>query len=382
MAKIQKKQGSGFRPLSKDNFLTLRQILKNSQVATVFYDVPRSMLVKGDCREVLGSLPVRSIDCVITSPPYWQQRDYEVDPQFATRLIGHEEAPENYVRNLVEVFGKVKLALKDQGSLWLNIGDKYHNKNLMGMPWRVALALQEQGWILRNDVIWYSMKGTQSAKDRFRDVYEHIFHFVKSNHYYFDQKSILVKPNKLPTMNNGRIVSATGVNGARYRTQILQSTKLNDQERTEALKALDEVLMQMKKGEIVDFRMTIRGQQRILSSDSKSVSGRAKELEKKGFYIIKSHTEGFAPPDIWHIVPEDEVRNYNHYAAFPVELLKRPIKSTCPEGNGIVLDPFVGTGTAVLAAVLLNRRGIGIDISTKYLDVARERLSGTQLTLM
>ncbi len=368
------------RQMSK-GFSHLRSTFNRSQVATVVQDTPQFMLLKGDCKEVLETFPAESVDCIITSPPYWRQREYEIDEQYIARLIGREKTPEEYVRNLVEVFSKAKRVLKTHGSIWLNIGDKYKKKNLMGMPWRVALALQSKGWILRNDIIWYSMKGTQSAKDRFRDVYEHIFHFVKSDRYYFNYQDVLIKPSKFPTVNNGRIISATGVSGKKYRKQILESTALREHERQSALKALEQVLEQMRKGEIVDFRMTIRGQQRLLHSDNGNVSGRAKELEKKGFYIIKSHSKGYMPSDIWNIVPEDEVRSYNHYAAFPIELLEIPIRSTCPESHGIVLDPFVGTGTTVLAALRLNRKGIGIDISSKYLGIAKERLKGIQTTL-
>ena len=107
----------------------------------------------------------------------------------------------------------------------------------MGMPWRVALAMQDDGWILRNDVIWHQIKGTQSAKDRLRDVYEHIFHFVKSKKYYYDSDMIRIKPSKLPTINGKEIISATGVSGKKYRRQILESKELNEQERAEAIRA-------------------------------------------------------------------------------------------------------------------------------------------------
>lgn len=348
----------------------------------IFDESSRHALIRGDCREVLGLLPKESVNCVITSPPYWQQREYEVDKEYESGLIGAEKESEAYVRSLVEVFRKVKRVLKPDGSVWLNIGDKYVDKNLMGMPWRVALGMTKDGWILRNDIIWYSSKGTQSAKDRFRDIYEHIFHFVQSKDYYFKQDEVLLEPVKVPKFTNGKIVSATGVNGDKYRKQIEESQSLTAEERKQALAALDETLRQMEAGELVDFRMTIRGQQRLLHSDRNGISGRAKELEKRGYYILKSHSEGYMPTDIWKIVPEDQVKERDsHYAAFPVELLKRPIASTCPDLSGIVLDPFVGTGTSVLAALSLNRIGIGIDISTKYLQIAKDRLRASQVRL-
>ena len=123
--------------------------------------------------------------------------------------------------------------------------------------------------------------------------------------------------------------------------------------------------------------MTIRGVQRTWHSESTKISGRAKELETKGFYIMKCRTSGFLPTDIWNIVTEDTWRKDSHCAVFPEELLRIPILATCPKG-GIVMDPFSGTGSTVAAAVKLGRRGIGIDLSAKYTKTAKKRLDGFQ----
>lgn len=126
-------------------------------------------------------MPDKSVDCVITSPPYWQQRIYEDYDGEITDIIGSEDTPELYVENLMKVIRELKRVLKDEGTFWLNIGDKFVNKGLMGMPWRVALEMQKEGWILRSDIIWDQMKGTQSCKDRMRDIYEHCFSVCKKN---------------------------------------------------------------------------------------------------------------------------------------------------------------------------------------------------------
>jgi DNA modification methylase len=334
----------------------------------------------GDSKKIIESFPDNSIDCVITSPPYWLMREYHVESGNKGNIIGTEQSPEEYVRNLVNIFHEVKRVLKPSGSVWLNIGDKVFNKNLMGMPWRVALAMQSDGWILRNDVIWNKLKGTQSSKDRLRPVHEYIFHFVKNKTYFYDYKKILIKPGKKPSVINGSIISATGVSGKKYRELIEESKELTQREKENAVNALNETLMEMKNGKTVDFRMTIRGNQRVLHGDSKKLSGRAKELAEKGFYIIKISSEGFLPNDVWNIVPEDDWRTDDHCAVFPIELLEIPIKSTCPE-KGILLDPFVGTGSAVVAALKLGRRGIGIDISKKYVKIAIDRIKKVQITL-
>ena len=334
-------------------------------------------LVEGDANCILDTFPDGSIDCVITSPPYWNLREYAVSTEADSTSIGSEPTFAEYLNKLKFIFGKVHRVLKDKGSLWLNLGDKYHNKRLLGMPWRVAIALQDEGWILRNEIIWNQCKGSISGKDRLRMNRESIFHFVKQPKYYYNWRSILIPPDKQPSYRNGQLLSATGVSGRKYRQQIENSTVLNEVERHEALLALDQTIEQIRNGEIVDFRMTIRGQQRVLHGDSSRFSGRAKELEQRGFYVLKSLAAGYLPSDIWTIVPEDEWRTDSHCAVFPIDLLEIPIKATCPR-DGIVLDPFVGTGSAVVAGLQFGCRAIGIDISEEYLDIAHRRIMGMQ----
>jgi DNA modification methylase len=347
---------------NEDNLLLFQKVLEKKS---------RFGILKGDSKNVLSQFPDKCIDCVITSPPYWKMREYDSQDM---SIIGNENDPKDYVNNLVEIFSEIHRVLTPEGSFWLNIGDKYYEKNLMGMPWRVAIALQDKGWILRNDVIWNQLKGTQSSKDRFRNIYQHLFHFVKRKKYYYDYKKILIKSDQKPTISNGFIRSATGVSGKKYKQQISESKSLSEQEKKNAMNALEATIERLKKGEIIDFRMTIRGQQRTLHSNTTTVSGRAKELKEKGFYIIQSHSEGFLPSDIWKIVPEDEWRTDIHYAVFPIELLEIPIKATCPN-DGIVLDPFMGTGSTVMAALRFGCRGVGIEISQKYVTIAKQRIN-------
>lgn len=331
-------------------------------------------LVVGNSNKLLSLLPDNSIDCVITSPPYWQQRIYEDYDGEISDIIGDEKKPEEYVENLMSIIRQIKRVLKPSGTFWLNIGDKFVNKCLMGMPWRVALAMENEGWILRSDIIWDQLKGTQSCKDRFRDIYEHFFQFVKSRKYYFDADSIRIVPQvDAHETNEGIMVSATGVSGKKYVKQIESSSVLTAEEKQRAFDALNETLNEMRRGEVVDFRMTIRGEQRSFHSENSKVSGRAKELHEKGFYIMKMRKKGFLPSDIWRMVPEDKWRKDAHCAVFPEELLRTPILATCPVG-GVVLDPFSGTGSTVSAAVKLGRKGIGIDLSKQYTEVAKKRL--------
>lgn len=337
-------------------------------------------LVKGDAGILLDCLPDNSIDCVITSPPYWNLREYAVSIQNDKNAIGSEDTFDEYLTKVCSIFSKVKRVLKPTGSLWLNIGDKYYNKRLLGLPWRVAFGLQDQGWILRNEVIWNQSKGSISCKDRLRMNRESIFHFVKQHKYYYNWEDILVKPIKKASFKDGKIVSATGVSGMKYRDQIQHSNSLTIQEKSEAITALEETLEGIREGKLNDFRMTIRGQQRVLHGNSAKLSGRAKELQENGFYILKSQAAGYMPTDIWNIVPEDEWRTDTHCAVFPIKLLETPIKATCPK-DGVLLDPFVGTGSTVVAGVKFGCRAIGIDLSLEYLALARERVFRTQKQL-
>jgi len=329
------------------------------------------LLLHGDALIVLRQLPDASIDCAMTSPPYWGKREYE------NGGIGLEHDYRDFVQHLSAIFLEVKRLLKPEGSFWLNIGDTYDNKALVGVPWRVAFELTDrQGWILRNSVIWNKVKsGMDNTKDRLGNVHEHVFHFVKQTKgYYYDADAIRSRPREAKIVN-GSVISATGVSGVRYKRQIELSTDLTPQQKAAAFKELDRTLAEVAAGKISDFRMIIRAQQRATHSDSEKVSGRAKELRDKGFCFLRYHPNGSKPTDVWDIIPEDTQKREAHFAPYPVDLCRIPILATCPEG-GLVLDPFCGTGTMLLAARDLGRKSVGIDISQHYLDLAAERCTG------
>ncbi len=326
------------------------------------------LLFLGDALPVLRELPCSCIDFAMTSPPYWGKREY------ANGGIGLENNHQDFVRHLAEIFLELKRVLKPTGSFWLNIGDSYDNKNLVGIPWRIAFELTDtQGWTLRNAVVWNKVKsGMDNTKDRLGNVHEMVFHFVKQpKGYYYDAAAIRSKPREAKVVN-GAVVSATGVSGVRYKRQIELSTALSDDEKAAAFKALDQMLADIICGRVSDFRMIIRGQQRATHSDSERVSGRAKELRNRGFYFLRYHPDGCKPSDVWDIIPEDTQKRGIHFAPYPVDLCLVPILATCPPG-GVVLDPFCGTGTTLYAARNLGRKSIGIDVSSQYLELSQER---------
>jgi len=331
------------------------------------------LYLHGDVISILKNIPDNSIDCCITSPPYWGQR------QYSNGGIGLEESFKDFINNLLDVTSEIKRVLKETGSFWLNMGDTYKNKSLSGIPWRIALSMiDNQNWTLRNNIIWNKHKGgLDSSKDRLRNIHENIFHFVKkSKGYFYDDIAIRTKARKAK-VKNGAVVSATGVTGVRYKRQIELSTSLSEAEKNKALKALNEVLAKIQIGEVSDFRMIIRNQQRTTHSNSEKVAGRAKELLEKGFYFLFYNPKGTLPTDVWDIIPEDTQKRKKHFAPFPKDLCRIPILATCPK-DGIVLDPFCGTGTAMIVAYELGRKSVGIDIANDYLEIAKKRINGQQ----
>lgn len=273
-------------------------------------------LLVGDARSRLAELPADFVDLVITSPPYFHQRDYSVAGQ-----VGQEASPELYVRRIVEVFREARRLVKPHGSLWLVLGDKYREGELMGMPWRVALALQADGWLLRSDVIWHKPNAMPSStKSRPTTDHEYVFFFTKSRDYYYDADAIRephVTFTEQSRMRGGR--KHFGRRGGTPETGKNQgNSNLHDARWDQAFHPL----------------------------------GRNKRT-------------------VWSI-PLSKFREA-HFAVFPERLVETCIQASCPAG-GRVLDPFLGSGTAAVVAQRLGRSFVGIDISVEYCLMAERRL--------
>lgn len=327
------------------------------------------LLIKGEAKDVLSSFPANSVDMAITSPPYYMKREY------LGGGIGLEDAYSEYIENLVAICTEVYRVLKPTGSFWLNLGDSYQKKNLLMIPQRVAIRLTDEvGFTLRNQVIWNKLKGApDNAKDKLRSLWEPVFFFTKKpNGYYYDIDAVREKPRTAKSVKHGAVVSATGVSGVKYRRKIELSTELSDEEKKNANAALDNMLHLIEIGEVPDFRMVIRGSNRTTHGNSEKLSGRAKELAEKGFYFLKYSNKGAKISDVWDIIPEDTQGRKYHYAPYPEDLVKNPIALTCPLG-GIVLDPFVGTGTTCKVARDMGRKSVGIDLAEEYLEIAEKR---------
>jgi len=292
-------------------------------VTKPYYQDDSVTLFHGDALATLRDLPDESVNCVVTSPPYFALRDYGEEGQY-----GLEPTPTEYVETMRAVFAEARRVLADDGTLWLNIGDSYTRnpakggsgtpngrniptmgyaggaglplpaKNLLGIPWRVAFALQGDGWILRNDIIWHKPNAMpESVTDRLSTRHEHVFMFSKARRYWFDLDPIREASNRVEEYVPNKWASGVRVHEGH------------------------------------------RG----------------------------SHEVGRNPGDVWSI-PTQPFPGA-HFAVFPPKLAERAILAGCKPG-GIVLDPFSGSGTTGAIATKHGRRYVGIDLNADYLDLS------------
>ena len=313
-----------------------------------------NIIINRDCLLALRDLPDESVNCCVTSPPYYALRDYGMDAQ-----IGREDSPEEYIHRLVLVFREVRRVLTEDGTLWLNIADTYcgtgnkggyldpknpkgrngqsvslarrasecKQKDMIGIPWLLAFALRADGWYLRSDIIWCKANPMpESCKDRPSRCYEHIFLLTKSKKYYYDALAI-AEP----------IAEGTA---ARYKGGRSASSKYAEE---------------------------IPGQGKVQKLNAARAAGTITDADISPVRNAR---------DVWHIntVPYKG----GHFAAYPPKLAERCILAGCPRG-GIVLDPFFGSGTTGLAAVKNDRRYIGIELNAEYCELAKERIGGVKL---
>ena len=295
---------------------------------STYYQDDMVTLLVGDAAIESASLAPQSIQSVVTSPPYFGLRDYGVDGQ-----LGAEASPAEFVANLVAVFEAIRPALADDGVLWVNLGDSYSSggrssyadtgksagrvpdsrpssgvppKNLLGIPWRFAFAMQDAGWILRNDVIWAKPNGMpNSVTDRLSTKHEHIFMFTKSPRYFFDLDAVRV-PLSFPAAGSG-----------------------------------------------------------LFKRGASSYVAQASGIQGK--WDGEYNPRGKNPGDVWSVATSPFPGA--HFATFPPELPRRCILASTREGD-TVLDPFSGSGTTGMVANQAGRKYVGIDLNAEYHDLA------------
>ena len=290
----------------------------------------------GDNLFHLTNIPDNSVDMCVTSPPYYNLRDYKNSGQ-----IGAENTVKDFVENLCKVFDEIHRILKPTGSCWVNIGDTYDKKRLLQVPSRFEIAMCDRGWHLRNEIIW-SKPNPQpiSSKDRFWGNHEKFFWFVKDvKKYYFNRDAILVPQAEI---------------------SIRRMFSKNN--------------MSKRK----DFNASGKEGFAISSNSQDKHYARMREemgIDKEFNYeeLIKSGKCPTRPEfDTWN-VPSVTYKGA-HFAVYPPELIEKPILSCCPE-QGIVIDPFMGSGTTGEVAKLNNRKYIGLELNPEYAILANERIS-------
>ena len=269
----------------------------------------------GDCLQVLSSLPCGSVNTCVTSPPYFGLRDHGVDGQ-----IGLEGTPEAYILRLVKVFREVRRVLRNDGPLWLNLGDSYaKDKNRRLMPARTALALQADGWLLRDEIIWHKPRTTPApVKDRTVAAHEMIYLFAKQASYFFDYGAI-EEPSKYPGQTRKAKVAFRRIEGARS---------------------------EVNKGEVPTSERTI-------------TTGDTRRRRS-----------------VWSVSPSPY--RDAHFATFPPDLIEPCVLAGAPVG-GTVLDPFFGAGTTGLVAQKHGRRCVGIELNPEYVEIAKARLGMSEM---
>jgi DNA modification methylase len=428
-----------------------------------------NQILQGDWIEVLKAMKDESIDMVMTSPPYWGLRDYGVEGQ-----LGLEEHPNEYIKKLTKGFREVKRVLKKSGSVYLNMGDTYFStsagsggatkkqstnkgsffnvrtfkpdgtwlqpKQLMLMPSRVAIAMQEDGWVLRNDIIWHKPNPMPSSvKDRLNTTFEHVFHFVKARKYYYDLDAIR-EPHAESTkerikyghnkkqkgggtsLNSGHGFKDGGV--VDYYAEKGQAHYTNPLGKNPGDVIQDEAIRRNIEDGIGPINNRYRNRIRLLSGHN------------------YPYTKGKNPGDFWNITTQPFPEA--HFAVYPEKLCEKPIKASCPaeickkcgkarervskrdtptkkvnrskrDGDndraiggvyqkfmeehplktigwtscdckagfspGIVLDPFAGAGTTCLVAKKLGRNYIGIELKKEYCEIARKRIAKVPVRL-
>jgi len=386
------------------------------------------LVLIGDVTKKLRQLPDKCIDVIITSPPYYKQREYGVKGE-----IGQEETPEKYVKKIIEVGIELRRVLKDTGSYWLNIGDKYISKKLQLIPYKVAIGMQETGWIVRDIVIWHKHPNPMptSIKNRFNTIYEPIIFFIKDSgryfvyDYYFDldplrvpqlsnfdtdlpltlsdeeYKKIKSKLEKRINNNsNSKFIGHENNRGASPGARsILYGEYYTKQRKHKITKPL--------KREIILYLKEWRKKKDIPSKEidiilgKKDTAGHWFRLDPGGsiprpedwwrlkeilgfnnkydkiitethwvLQTVKPHPKGKNPGNIWQMAP-GKLKD-THFSIFPEELPRRVIQICCPK-NGIVLDPFAGSGTTGQVAKELKRRSILIDLKKEYVDIIQKR---------
>lgn len=358
----------------------------------------------GDSLEVMKTLPGQSVDMIITSPPYFNLRDYGVPGQ-----IGCESSVDTYIDRLVAVFDEAQRVLKDSGSCWVNIADSYSDQALSCIPDRFKIAMSERGWICRNEIIWHKPNAMpSSAKTRFNNDYEKLFFFTKRKKYFFQTQyePMKSKPPESPARKNagtGKYKSSEqeasvrqGMNKKRGEKTVVLRKNLPDQDTfvnfLRKRVTVDDLAenSHLKRSKIehwfrkdqsgfaypsVEDWNSIKWLLDDWSEEFSCMDEKLTDVVVETDSILKNAHKGRLKRAVWSI--NTKPFGGSHFAPFPEELVKTPILACSPEG-GLVLDPFLGSGTTAVVAKKLKRHYVGIELNPGYAEVAEQRIEETE----
>lgn len=372
-------------------------------------------LFAGTAETVLAQLPDESANTLLTSPPYWSVRDYEHGDQ-----LGLESELDDYVERLVKVFREVHRVLTPDGTAWLNIGDTYfgktitvkgkpprtgwkRNKQLSLVPFRVALALEDEGWWVRNVAVWNKTNAMPSSvQDRLTNTWEPVFLLAKSDRYYFNLDAIRVPHTTDDAVERARAASGSARGKAEGQDGLRRW--LNSPRHRATIDGVKEVIRRPDAPQAVELAAYLKT---ALKNEKRSIDWVAQSLglpfeRTRHYFRTDEIGSRLPPPEVWEQLKKllnlndeydeqmrveqgDNVfRNHplgrnpgdlqafpvapgtaNHFAVMPLRLAEFALRATLPE-KGVVLDPFMGSGTTGIAAKNLGGRFIGIDVQPKY----------------
>lgn len=331
-------------------------------------------VITGDSLAILREIDCETIDLVITSPPYFQQRDYGN----GAMGIGNETTEEAYLENLLAIFFECVRVTKTTGAIVFNLGDKYINGALSLLPYKFAIKAIEnnrsadQKVFLINQITWSKLNPTpRQDKRKLIQATEPFFIFAKSKNYHFDLDNYL---KHLDDQNKSNRSNPTEKLGKQY-FELIAKSDLTNEQKENAKKSLQEAILAVRNGEIDSFRMKIKGIHKEAYGGMEG--GRNNQIRYNGFTIIKILGNKLKKDLIES--PVEITKDNTHPAVYPLYIVQELIKLLSKE-NDLVLDPFCGSGTTCLAAKNLKRNYLGIEINSEYVKLANERLKQTNFT--
>jgi len=329
-------------------------------------------VITGDCIDELQALPEASVHMCMTSPPYWNLRDYGVDGQ-----LGQEADADAYVSNIADVMDEVKRVLRDDGSLWLNLGDTYANKDLQQIPARVALELQNRGWILRNRVTWNKPNPMpQSVKDRLNDTTEAIFYFVKNREYWYDLDAIREPHAQDDAFQKKRgSITRNGQPGKECEPRPHPAGKNPGDVFEVTTKPFSDAHFAVYPPELVEKPIKATCPPKVCSECGTPYERLVSETTVD---TREAETGARAEGESYEGTEYSENKGLRHgyeKKAFETEGWEQSCNCKADKREpGTALDPFAGAGTTLLKAKALGRDFIGIELNPEYADMARGRI--------